>query len=90
MTGVDPFTNKQDVAQQATLVPDMLDVRLPRARFADYPNTEFRFYASAADARSGAPALVVFYHGVPDTAPEFTSDVALDAYLIKRVVELRR
>jgi len=91
VTGVDPFTQKKEVEQQATMVPNMLDVRVPRARFADFPNTEFRFYASEADARSGAsPALVVFYHGVPDTAPEFTSEVALDNYLIKRVLELRR
>src|SRR4051794_36902111 len=40
VTGVDPFTQKQDVDQQATMVPNMLDVRVPRARFADFPNTE--------------------------------------------------
>jgi len=90
VTGVDPFTQKKEIEQQATMVPNMLDVRVPRARFADFPNTEFRFYTAEAEARGGAPpALVVFYHGVPDTAPEFTSDVALDTYLIKRILELR-
>jgi hypothetical protein len=88
--GVDPFTKGELVEQQPTMIPNMLDVRLPRAKFADYPNTEFRFYPSEAAARKGEAAVVVFYHGVPDTAPEFTNDVALDNYLIKRVVEQRK
>jgi hypothetical protein len=89
VTGIDPFTKKERVAQAPTMVPNMLDVRVARAAFADYPNTEFRFYASEAQARAGKPDLVVFYHGVPDTAPEFPNDNVLDSYLIKRIVELK-
>ena len=45
--------------------PGTTDVRGPRSRFADFPRTEFRLYASEAAARSGTPALVVFYLGAP-------------------------
>ncbi len=89
VVGVDPFTKALQVRQQATMVPHMLDVRIARAQFADYPNTEFRFYGSESEARAGAPGLVVFYHGVPDTAPEFTDPNRLDAYLIERMTRSR-
>jgi hypothetical protein len=88
--GIDPFTKAEQVRQPATSVPNMLDVRMPRAQFGDYPHTQFRFYASEADARSGTPALVVFYHGVPDTTPEFANPNQLDAHLMQRVVGARK
>jgi len=90
VNGVDPFTKKTLVLQPPTTVPNMLDVRVARAKFADYPNTEFRFYPKEADARAGDAALVVFYHGVPDTAPEFANENLLDAYLLKRILESRK
>lgn len=89
VVGVDPFTKALQVRQQATMVSHVLDVRIARAQFADYPNTEFRFYASEADARAGVPGLVVFYHGVPDTAPEFTDPDRLHVYLIERMTRSR-
>lgn len=84
--GVDPFTKEEKVRQPATMVPNMLDVRIPRAQIGDHPHTLFRLYASEAAARAGTPALVVFYHGVPDTTPEFTNAAALDAHLHKRIL----
>jgi len=53
----------------------------PRAGFADFPRREIHLYASEADWRARKPALTVYYLGVPDTTPEFTSEAALDAYL---------
>ena len=88
--GVDPFSKAEQTRQQPTSVPNMLDVRMARAQFADYPNTQFRFYPSEADARAGKPALVVFYHGVPDTTPEFANANQLDAHLMQRVVNARK
>ena len=29
----------------------------------------------------GRPALTIFYHGVPDTAPELLTEAELEAYL---------
>ena len=89
VAGIDPFTKTERVAQVPTMVPNMLDVRVARSAFADYPNTEFRFYASEAHARAGKPDLVVLYQGMPDTVPQFPNENALDNYLIKRVVELK-
>ena len=82
VVGVDPFTKAELVRMPATMIDATYDVRMPRGTFADHPNTEFRFYATEGDARAGAPALVVYYHGVPDTAPEFAGRRAsLSQYL---------
>jgi hypothetical protein len=61
---------------------------MPRSTIGDHPNTEFRFFANEADARAGAPALVVYYHGVPDTAPEFADAGKLSQYLDDRMAKL--
>ena len=88
VTGVDPFTKAEVVRVPATRVDAVYDVRMPRSTIADHPNTEFRFFASEDDARAGSPALVVYYHGVPDTAPEFADAVKLSQYLDDRLGKL--
>jgi hypothetical protein len=89
VAAIDPFTKAEQSAQPATASSGSLDVRIPRAQFADYPRTELRLFASAAAARSGAPSLMIFYHGVPDTAPEFTDAGKLEAHLAARVAHAR-
>ena len=87
--GSDPFTQRQHPLLRPMSSAGLIDVRSPRAHFADFPRTELRFYDSAADAQSGMPKLVVFYLGVPDTTPEFATEDKLDAYLTDRIARLR-
>lgn len=81
VAGVDPFTRDTKIRFPASALGAELDVRLPRAGFADHPRTELRF--------SGAESLVVFYLGIPDTTPEFASAAALEAHLASRMARLR-
>ena len=81
VAGVDPFTHDTKIRFAAGALGDGLDVRLPRAGFADHPRTELRF--------SGAESLVVYYLGIPDTTPEFASAAALEAHLAARMARLR-
>ena len=90
VTGSDPFTQRQHPLLRPISSAGIVDVRSPRAHFADFPRTELRFYDSAAEAQSGVPKLVVFYLGVPDTTPEFATEDKLDAYLTDRIARLRR
>ena len=53
-------------------VGGVFDLKTPRARFADFPRTEFRLWRSGAAPGAAPPALVVYYLGVPDTTPEMT------------------
>lgn len=79
--GVDPFT--KDRVTQVPLRPlgRETDVVIPRGRFAAHPSTEFALFRTEEDARANHPALVVYYLGVPDTAPEFADRAKLEAHL---------
>ena len=87
--GSDPFTQRHHPLVRPMSSAGLIDVRSPRAHFADFPRTELRFYDSASEAQSGMPKLVVFYLGVPDTTPEFATEDKLDAYLTDRIGRLR-
>lgn len=88
-TGIDPFTQGQRQLLPPTPTGAAVDLRVPRAHFADFPRTEISLYGPAGPAPDGAPKLVVYYLGVPDTTPEFASAAALDAYLAGRIARAR-
>ena len=81
VAGVDPFTRAATIRVAKTALGPSLDARLPRAGFADHPRTELRF--------SGAQSLLVYYLGIPDTAPEFATAAALEAHLATRLARLQ-
>jgi len=83
---VDPFSNAHKAVQAPTRAQGGVELRMPRAQFADFPRTEFAF---APDAGTTRPALTVYYLGVPDTTPEFATQDALAAYLADRIVRER-
>lgn len=86
VAGSDPFTQDRKQMVPATASGDVAEVRAPRAHFAQFPRTEVRFYDSAAAAHEDKPALVVFFLGVPDATPEFTTEDRLQSYLTGRVL----
>jgi hypothetical protein len=85
LTGVDPFTQGRQPLLSATESTGMLEARSPRSRFADFPRSELRLYASRESMQTDTPALIVFYQGLPDTTPEFATEAKLDAYLTDRL-----
>ena len=89
VTASNPFSQKSSELQRRGALSARTDVRVPRSQFADTPRTEWSFYRSAASATPDAPALVVFYLGVPDSTPEFATEAALDAYFSDRFARLR-
>ena len=80
VAGVDPFTRAATIRFAKSAPGPSIDLRLPRAGFADHPRTELRF--------SGAQSLLVYYLGIPDTAPEFATAAALEAHLATRLARL--
>ena len=81
VAGIDPFTGAATIRFARTRLGPALDVRLLRAGFAEHPRTELRF--------SGTDSLVVYYLGIPDTVPEFTTTAALEAHLAMRLARLQ-
>ena len=57
------------------------EVKSPRAVFANFPRREIHLHGREVEWRARKPTFAVYYLGVPDTTPEFTSEAALDAYL---------
>lgn len=86
IVGIDPFSRATRALPARSLAPGAIELRAPRAGFADWPRTEVRFRAPGAES----PALVVYYLGVPDTTPEFADEVRLEAYLGERLARARR
>lgn len=89
VAGIDPFTQRQRPLLAVTAFNAGIDVRVPRAHFADFPRTEVRLFGAANADGTGAPKLVVYYLGVPDTTPEFPSETALESYLAQRIARAR-
>ena len=89
VTAIDPFRSRSRQCSAPAQAAGPFDLRIPRAQFADYPRTELRLFDSAAHAQANAPQLVVFYHGVPDTTPEFADAAKLDASLSERIARAR-
>ena len=90
VVGIDPFTQRKEMLMPPKRIEGNVDLRAARASFADLPRTEFHLYASADDAHSGMPRLVVYFLGVPDTTPEFTNTTALDASLAARIERVQK
>ncbi|MEO7056693.1 MAG: hypothetical protein ABI143_07810 [Caldimonas sp.] len=90
VVGVDPFSKSTSPLLATTPIDGPLLVRVPRVRFADLPRTEWRLYASSASDASLAPAIVIYFQGVPDTTPEFNDEAALLTSLTQRVERARR
>ena len=88
--GVDPFSRARRTIRPGAPVTGVLDVRSPRATFADFPRREIRLYRTEDDWRRDAVALMIYYLGVPDTTPEFASEAELAAYLAETVARRRR
>jgi len=85
VTGVDPFTKASQALLAVTPLEGTLRVRLPRARFAELPRTEWRLYASPTPTASATAALVVYYESIPDTTPEFDVEARLLTSLAQRI-----
>jgi hypothetical protein len=88
VVGRDPFTQGQAVLFPATEVAGAFDVRILRTRFADHPRTEIRLWPRDRPPPS-APALSIYFAGVPDTTPEVVRADELDRSLGTRIERAR-
>jgi len=88
VAGRDPFTQDRVVRFPATEVGGAFDVRIPRARIAEHPRTEIRLWPREAPPPA-APALVVYFAGVPDTTPEVIRADDLARSLTARIERAR-
>ena len=93
--GVDPFSKKRERIEAGTKLEAEARLASDRDTFSDLPSREVHLYRTAADMRANMSTLTVYYLGVPDTTPEFSTRAAMDEYfntvrLISHKVELKR
>jgi hypothetical protein len=87
LEGVDPFTQRRHEFAGIRTLGIGLDLRTARASFADFPRREIHFY-TAEDQQANRPSLTVYFMGLPDTTPEFATEVAVGDYLIETMTKL--
>jgi len=83
LDGIDPFSRSHKVLAPVRPLTGQVDLAVPRTEFAEFPSCEIYLYRDGAASRDQAPYLTVYYLGVPDTTPEFSTGQAMDAYLAK-------
>ena len=86
---VDPFTGERRRLLAPVPIAGPTEIRRLRAGVADHPRTEIHFAGDLGALAAGRPALTVYFTGVPDTAPEFTSEAILAEYLAGALARAR-
>ena len=86
--GVDPFTGARRVMTPRQPLGKRVELRSLRVSFADFTRREFHFFRTADELQGDRPALTIYFLGIPDTAPEFLAEVALQGYLDQTLVKL--
>jgi hypothetical protein len=89
LDGVDPFSKDRQVFVAPRPLDRVTDLIVPRARLADNPSTEIHFFSNADDVAANRPQLTVFYLGVPDTTPEFSTQHDIEVYFSRRLREIK-
>lgn len=87
---VDPFSGVRRPVVAPRPLGGMVEIRRRRAHFADLPRLELHLHDKAGVGGAANAALTVYFLGVPDTTPEFTSESGLRAYLDETVGRVRR
>jgi hypothetical protein len=80
---VDPFTGDRRVLLAPQPFLGSLDVVTARATFAALTRREVQLYTPDEQH-----AITIYYLGLPDTTPEFTSAAAVSAYLDRALTEV--
>ena len=78
---VDPFSKEREWVTKGENLGTVQTLKIVRSDFREKTERWFHFYADRDSMEQGRPALTIFYHGVPDTAPELLTEAELEAYL---------
>ncbi len=86
---VDPFSKERTWVVKGVPLRTIQTLKTVRTDFRDKTERWLHFYMDRAALEKDQPALTIFYHGVPDTAPELLSEADLEAYLAQALLRLK-
>jgi hypothetical protein len=78
---VDPFSKERAWIMKGEPLGAIQTLKIVRSDFRDKTERWLHFYTDRESLEKGKPALTIFYHGVPDTAPELLTEAELETYL---------
>lgn len=87
---VDPFSKEREWVTGGEPLGAMQTLKIVRTAFRDKTERWLHFYADKASLEKGSASLTIFYHGVPDTAPELLTEADLEAYLTGAVSRIEK
>jgi len=85
----DVLTGSEAVVVKSHALKNQNSVTESRAAFGDKTQRRFFFYTDTSSANGQTPALEIYYYAIPDTAPEFLSQNALEKYFADAAQRLR-
>ena len=86
---VDPFSKEREWVVKGVPLRTLQTLKLVRPDFRDKTERWLHFYTDREALEKSRPALMIFYHGVPDTSPELLSEVDLEAYFAQALSRIK-
>jgi hypothetical protein len=87
---VDPFSKERAWVMKDDPLGAIQTLKTVRTDFSDKTERWFHFYADRESLEKGRPALTIFYHGIPDTAPELLTEAELEAFLAQAPSRIKK
>ncbi len=86
---VDPFSKEMALVMKGEPLGAIQTLKMVRTEFRDKTERWLHFYTDRESLEKGQAALTIFYHGVPDTAPEVLTEAELEAYLAQALLRIK-
>ena len=86
---VDPFSKERAWVVKGVPLRTLQTLKTVRTDFRDKTERWLHFYKDREAMEKHRPVLTIFYHGVPDTAPELLSEADLEAYLSQALLRIK-
>lgn len=87
---VDPFSRERVWVTRGAPLGPVQTLKMPRADFQDRTERWLHFYPDLAASEAHRPTLTLFYHGIPDTAPELLTETDMEAYLEQALRRMKK
>ena len=75
---VDPFSQEKEWVSPREKLGKETMIKSPRSSFRDKTGRRILLYSGQSENEK--PSAVIFYQGIPDTTPEFSTEKEMEAY----------
>lgn len=87
---VNPFSKEEEWVIKGENFAEQNLLKLNRAAFRNKMERRFFFYTSETVTEDQKPDMIVYYQGIPDTAPEFLEETQIEQYFENALARLKK